>query len=276
MDIKHLIDYYAHATVKFTDIFTNRMVPNQVDRGRTTAPGKCGLVVPLAGNASFSFNGVPYIMELGMVIHAGPQMPIEIKVMGNQIWEYAVVHYYIPIDEINKYPLANQHFLIDTGYHTKIIDYVQQLIESQSLPGNMAILKSKTLFMNLLETILISAKVKILDTASDIMEQAMQYINENYAKQISVSKIAEEFGVERRRFAYLFEQHTGMNPSTYLTEYRMRRAKDLLEYHDTTIAEVAECVGYFDCFYFSRVFKKCTGMSPTAYRKTIIEEAKYV
>lgn len=276
MDIKHLINYYAHVNVKFTDIFTNKMKPGQIDRGRTTAPGKCGLVVPLSGSASFSFNGVPYTMAPGMVIHAGPQMPIEIKVIGDQIWEYAVVHYSTSIEETNKYPLANQHFLIDTGYHTKIIDYVQQLIESQSLPGNMAILKSKTLFMNLLETILISAKVKILDTASDIMEQALQYIHENYVKQLSVSKIAEEFGVERRRFAYLFEQHTGMNPSTYLTEYRMRRAKDLLEYHDTTIAEVAECVGYFDCFYFSRVFKKCTGMSPTAYRKTIMQEAKYV
>lgn len=110
MDIKHLIDYYAHVNVKFTDIFTNKMKPGQIDSGRTTAPGKCGLVVPLSGSASFSFNGAPYTMAPGMVIHAGPQMPIEIKVIGDQIWEYAVVHYSTSIEETNKYPLANQHF----------------------------------------------------------------------------------------------------------------------------------------------------------------------
>jgi len=276
VDIKHLIDYYAHASVSFTDVFTNKMEPGQVDTGRTTAPGKCGLVVPLAGSAIFSFNGIPYVMEPGMVVHAGPQMPIEIKVSGDKVWEYAVVHYNIPQKEVSLYPLAAQHFLIHTGYHTKIIDYVQQLIESYSLPGNMSIFKAKALFMNLLEAILVSAKVKVLDTASDQMEQALQYIHENYAIQLSVSKIAEEFGVERRRFAYLFEQHTGMNPSAYLTEYRLRRAKDLLQYDDATVAEIAECVGYADCFYFSRVFKKCTGVSPTAYRKKMLEEAKYV
>lgn len=276
MDIKHLIDYYAHASVKFTDVFTNEMEPGQVDKGRTTAPGKCGLVVPLAGSAIFSFSGTPYTMVPGMVVHAGPQMPIEIKAADDKGWEYAVVHYQLSPEEAILYPLSTQHFLINTGYHTKIINYVQQLIESQAMPGNMSVLKAKTLFMNLLEAILMSAKVKVLDTASDQMEQALQYIHENYATQLSVSKIAEEFGVERRRFAYLFEQHTGMNPSVYLTEYRIRRSKELLKYDDSPVAEIAECVGYVDCFYFSRVFKKCTGMSPTTYRKTMLEEAKYL
>ena len=140
----------------------------------------------------------------------------------------------------------------------------------------MALFKSKTLFMNLLEDILVAAKMQVLDSASELMEQALQYIHENYAQQISVSNISMELGIERRRFAYLFEQHTGMNPSTYITEYRIRRAKDLLEYGGIPVAEIAECVGYVDCFYFSRVFKKCTGLSPSAYRKLKIEEARYV
>ncbi len=63
MDIKYLIDYFAHASVKFTDVFTKKMDPGEVDAGRTTAPDKCGLVVPLAGSAIFSFNGTPYMME---------------------------------------------------------------------------------------------------------------------------------------------------------------------------------------------------------------------
>ncbi|HBT72286.1 MAG TPA: AraC family transcriptional regulator [Lysinibacillus sp.] len=276
MDIKYLIDYFAHASVKFTDVFTKKMEPGEVDRGRTTAPEKCGLVVPLAGSAIFSFNGTPYVMEPGMIVHAGPQMPIEVKATGHKGWEYAVVHYSLPTEEVALFPLSEQHFLINTGFNTQIISHVQQLIESYSFPGNMAIFKSKTLFMNLLENILLAAKMKVLDSASELMEQALQYIHENYAEQLSKSNISKEFGIERRRFAYLFEQHTGMNPSTYITEYRIRRAKELLEYDVIPVAEVAECVGYVDCFYFSRVFKKCTGLSPSAYRKEKMEEANYI
>ncbi|MFJ5792233.1 AraC family transcriptional regulator [Lysinibacillus sp. NPDC093197] len=273
ININQMIDYYAQATVNFVDIFTNKMDPDRKDIGRTTAPGKCGLVFPLAGSASFSFNGTPYIMEPGMVVHAGPQMPIEIHTIGDKVWEYAVVHYHVPADEAAINPLATQHFLINTGENSKIINLVQQLIESYAMPGSMATFKSKSIFMNLVETILISAKMKVLDTANEMMEQVIQYIHEHYSKPLSVSKIAQEFGLERRRFAYLFEQHTGMNPSSYLTEYRMRRAKDLLRYCDSTVTEIAECVGYVDSFYFSRVFKKCTGMSPSAYRKIMMEEA---
>ena len=276
ININQMIDYYAQATVNFVDIFTNKMAPGRRDSGRTTAPGKCGLVFPVAGSASFSFNGTPYAMKPGMVVHAGPQMPIEINVEGYQVWEYAVVHYHIPAEQAALYPLAEQHFAINTGDNSKIINLVQQLIESFATPGSMATLKSKSIFMSLVEAILISAKMKVLDTANDMMEQVIQYIHEYYAKPLSVSKMAQEFGVERRRFAYLFEQHTGMNPSSYLTEYRMRRAKELLQFCDSTVVEIAECVGYIDSFYFSRVFKKHTGMSPTAFRKIMLEEAQYV
>ena len=48
--------------------------------------------------------------------------------------------------------------------------------------------------------------MQVLDSASELMEQALRYIHENYAQQISVSNISMELGIERRRFAYLFER----------------------------------------------------------------------
>ncbi|MEG0381419.1 MAG: helix-turn-helix transcriptional regulator, partial [Kurthia sp.] len=59
----------------------------------------------------------------------------------------------------------------------------------------------------------------------------------------------------------------GLSPNTYITEYRVSKSKSLLERAELSIAEIAETVGYEDCFYYSRVFKKQTGMSPSAYRK---------
>ncbi len=96
-----------------------------------------------------------------MIVHAGPQMPIEVSATGHKGWEYAVVHYRLPTEEINLYPLAEQHFLINTGFNIQIISHVKQLVESYSFPGNMAVFKSKTLFMNLLEDILVAAKIRL-------------------------------------------------------------------------------------------------------------------
>ena len=50
-------------------------------------------------------------------------------------------------------------------------------------------------------------------------------------------------------------------------KYRVSKAKDLLKLTDLSISEIAEAVGYQDHFYFSRVFKKTTAQSPSAYRK---------
>lgn len=78
-----------------------------------------------------------------MIVHAGSQMPIEVKVTSHKGWEYAVIHYSLPTEESALFPLAEQHFSINTGFNTQIINIVQQIIESYSLPGSMAILSPR-------------------------------------------------------------------------------------------------------------------------------------
>ena len=63
-----------------------------------------------------------------------------------------------------------------------------------------------------------------------------------------------------------------MSPLNYLTEYRIRLSKELLRREDYSIAKVAELVGFEDNLYFSRIFKKRTGYSPSAYREVVISE----
>ena len=272
VSLNQIIEYFGQTPIAFVDVFTNTIKPGVKDKGRTTALDTCGLVIPISGEAFFSFNGTSYEMKPGMVVHAGPKMPLEIIPKGGKSWTYAVVHYQILQDKMKKTSLSEQHFLIDTGDNVKIIDLLNQLIASYETPSGIGMLKAKTIFMNLLEIILMSSKMKVQNGSTQIMEHALQYMNTNYTQPISIAKIAEEFGIERRRFAYLFEQHTGMNPSRYLTEYRIRRAKKLLWSCTCSIEEIAESVGYMDCFYFSRVFKKYTGMSPSAFRKAINDE----
>ncbi len=68
-----------------------------------------------------------------------------------------------------------------------------------------------------------------------------------------------------------FERHTGMSPICYLTECRIYRSKELPRTCGCPIAQVAECVRYTDSFYFNRLFKKQTGLSPIEFREKVRE-----
>jgi len=265
------VDYYAKTSLSFFNIFTAVLPPGSKQENWKTNKAGGGFVFPLAGRSRYILNGCSYILEPGVVLHGGPDIALSKEVLGDKYWKYALIHYQIPQNEVSDFSLFNEHFLIFTGNNTRITDFIGQICQSYATPGSMAAFKSKVLFMNLMEEMIISAKRQLCDGSTDVMVQAVEYIRQNYADPISISKISSQFGLERRRFAYLFERHTGMSPSNYLTECRIRRSKELLRTCGCSISQVAECVGYTDSFYFSRIFKRQTGLSPSEFRKKVGE-----
>lgn len=266
LQVNKATDYYAQASAMFVDIFMNTMPPASKDSGRFTAPHRAGIIIPLKGSAIFSLNGTPYRMNAKTIVHAGPSMNIEIEVLGEEAWEYAVVHYKLLKDETDKFPLFFKHFSITIEDNKELADFAHQLMMNYMTPTNLAKVTCKSLFLRIIETLLQSASKNSMDPGENLMEAVVRYFHENYAKPIMIQELAEELGVERRRFAYLFERYTGSSPNRYLTEIRMRRAKELLRI-GYSVSEVAEKLGYIDYFYFSRVFKSHTGMSPTQFKK---------
>lgn len=265
--INQLVDYYAQAPISFYNIFAPTVPPGSKHLNWRTNKAGAGLVFPLAGSSRYTVNGIPYVLEPGIVLHTGPNMEISKEVLGDKYWRYALIHYQISHTEVSQFPLFNENFLVYIGSNTRIADLTSQLNQIYATPSSMSVFKSKVLFMNLVEEMIVSGKRQLHDDNTELMVQAVEYIRQNYADPISVAKISSMFGLERRRFSYLFEKHTGMGPSSYLTECRIRRSKELLRTCECPISQVAECVGYADSFYFSRLFKRQTGLSPTEFRK---------
>nr|WP_312579217.1 AraC family transcriptional regulator [Sedimentibacter sp.] len=266
-NINEILDYFAKANVSFLDLLKCSISPNNSCEGAMTSPVSGGLVVPVSGRAYFTLEGEPYIMKPGMVLHAGPGICLDKEVIGDETWQYIVIHYNIPKNEIKKFPLYQSHFAFLTGQNPKISDLIQQLHISQSTPGASSLFKTKMLFTLLLSEFFDSARRKLEDKGTALIEQVMEYIRQNHAEPITISQIAADFGLDRRRLTYLFERQAGMSPSNYLIQCRMLKAKELLGNCTCSIKQVSECVGYYDSLYFSRAFKKQTGMSPSEFRK---------
>lgn len=96
---------------------------------------------------------------------------------------------------------------------------------------------------------------------------AKQYINDNYNTGISLESVSSHIGFNPAYFSSLFKKETGKNFMEYVMELRIQHAKQYLIQTEYTIDDIAREVGYTDLKYFSKLFKKLTGLSPSEFRK---------
>lgn len=107
-----------------------------------------------------------------------------------------------------------------------------------------------------------------------ILKTAVDFIDEHYMDEdISLNTAANVANVSSNHFSALFSQNMGQTFIEYLTTLRMNKAKELLRCTGMRSSEVAGEVGYKDAHYFSYLFKKTQGMTPSEYRKAREEKA---
>lgn len=115
--------------------------------------------------------------------------------------------------------------------------------------------------------LLSSRKKEIPETAGPVIRKVVDFLHEHYRGQIGLTDAAEAANVNPAYLSYLFKQEMGIGFSNYLMDLRMECAKDLLCNTNEKIKDVAVLSGMNDYHYFSKAFKKQTGMSPADYRK---------
>jgi len=100
-----------------------------------------------------------------------------------------------------------------------------------------------------------------------LVSAAIAYLEQNYAGDISVDDIARSVFISASRLSHVFKDSTGMSLSDYLTRMRVDRACRLLTESDQSVTGIAFSLGFHDSAYFTRLFTKTTGISPSLYRK---------
>lgn len=104
--------------------------------------------------------------------------------------------------------------------------------------------------------------------SNKLIEQAIEYFHKEYRNNLSIQEYANKCNISCCWFIRSFKKYTGTTPGQYLTNIRINKAKELLKNGTFNISETAEFVGYDNPLYFSRIFKKNVGMSPSEYLKS--------
>lgn len=103
----------------------------------------------------------------------------------------------------------------------------------------------------------------------EYIKNAIDYIQSNYSRKMSVEEVANYIGLNRSYFGVIFKEITEFSPQDFIIYYRMDKAKKLLSDISMNIGDVSHSVGYDDPLTFSKQFKKTVGVSPSAYRKSL-------
>jgi len=103
---------------------------------------------------------------------------------------------------------------------------------------------------------------------ADIIYKALEYINKNYMKKITLEDVASYVHLSPTYFSKLFKDETQYNFNTYLNNVRIEMGKKLLLDESIPIVDISNLIGFEDQSYFSKVFKKITGATPGKFRKS--------
>ena len=100
-----------------------------------------------------------------------------------------------------------------------------------------------------------------------VVRRALEFIQSHYAENLDLPRIAETVQRSDRHVRQHFEDCLGVPPMRYLLQYRVKKAKDLIQYSDYALKEIAELVGFKTIHHFTRVFHEIAGESPGAWRR---------
>lgn len=101
----------------------------------------------------------------------------------------------------------------------------------------------------------------------DIVTATIHFMKENIEKKLTLQEIVAHTGYSSSHFSVLFNQRTGYTPLTYFNQLKIQQACHLLDFTDMKVNQVCYKVGIEDSYYFSRLFTKVMGISPSEYKK---------
>ncbi|WP_051003935.1 AraC family transcriptional regulator [Gottschalkia acidurici] len=226
------------------------------------------------GNAKVSIDNIIKMTERFYVFHGAKGMYLDIMEVDS--FEcYLILYKLITPLNFRKENISQIPYLIYPNNPIFLFDKVSLMNQKWNSGNSLEKLHVKALLYEFVYEILhqISNK-KANKTKLDLVEQTTQYICERYNEQITLESMAKELNYNHKYLSRKFKSQTGKSPITLLTDVRIEKAQEIMRSTNATIEEVAKYVGYSDKFYFTRIFKKHTGITPGKFKEYTINQKK--
>lgn len=248
-------------------LHTQPRLPTWRPRGRLDYQ----LLYVASGKAHFYFNGKDTVVTAGHMILYRPKEEQKYVYYGKDQTEVYWVHFTgSDVKRILKtYHFPDKGHVICTGnspeYHRIYRKMIRELQLCKPHFEELLSMLLRQLF------ILVSRETsdgkKINPHTQNELEQALRYFDQHYNEEINIDDYAASRHMSTCWFIRCFKQYNGITPMQYILTVRIANAQNLLDTTIYNITEIAAIVGYDNPLYFSRLFKKQTGLSPSEYRK---------
>lgn len=252
-------------------LYTRPKLPTYRPRGRVDFQ----LLYIASGIAHFYFdhNETDTIVPAGHMVLYRPREPQRYVYYGNEQTEVYWVHFTgSSVKKILQgYGITNEMRVLPTGtsldYARIFKQMIHELQRCQTHYPEVLTLLLRQLFI-LIHRQLTKEHTRKNDYLDAEMSLAMEFFNDNYNTEVNIEEYASARGMSVSWFIRSFKQYTHTTPMQYIVSRRITNAQMLLETTNYNITEIGQIVGYDNPLYFSRIFRKQKGMSPSDYRKS--------
>lgn len=225
------------------------------------------------GKGIYQVNGETYPLEKGDFFLIFPDTEVFYEADAKDPWDYMWVGFQgIKADSYLKYAGLDESHLVGRYLNLSfILSCIQQMMLARSISSYNE-LKRTAALLQILAALIEDYSSSHPEDSDDgysprlYLDQALTYIDEHLAERIKINDIANFIGIDRSYLTTIFKSALSLSPQEYLMHYRMNKACVMLKNPDTKISAIAKAVGYDDPLAFSKIFKKCKGISPSAYR----------
>lgn len=251
-------------------LFTKPKLPTHRPKGRLDYQ----ILYIASGKAHFYFNGVEEIVPAGNMVLYRPKEEQRYYYYGTDHTEVYWVHFTGSNVKnlLRKYGIPDDVHVLHTGTSLEYKNLFLQMIQELKLCKEdyeellAGYLQHLLIMLHRLNNRKPQGKNRQL---MEEMDTAVRYFHENYNQPISIEEYAALHHMSVSWFIRNFKEYTGTTPVQYLLSLRISNAQTLLETTNYNITEIGEIIGYDNPLYFSRIFKKQSGMSPSEFRKQL-------
>jgi len=226
------------------------------------------MVYILAGRGSLEVDGVAYTVETGSLFLLFPEIPHAYRPDPATGWTECWVGFTGPqVDALLAAGIIGpSHPLYHPGYQAALVGSFQTIFQQVREQAPLYQFRVCAEILKMLAETLGLERLSVQQTrAQEIVEQAKAFIRASIPTVFDLERLGAEVRLSQAQLNEVFKAYTGMTPYQYCIHAKINRAKEILSGGESSVKEIAWRVGFDDQYYFSRLFKKKTGYSPSQW-----------